>query len=54
MNLKKSLKIFKDVVDVMAQIKRSVKDTTHLDASFKKFKKMVKAPKKINKLKVEV
>jgi len=54
MSLKKSLKILEDVVDVMAQIKQSIKDTTHLDASFKKFKEMVRALKERKKLKVEV
>jgi len=33
---------FKDVDDVMAQIKQSVDDITHLNTNVKRFKKMVK------------
>jgi len=46
MGLEKSLQIPEDVVDVMAQIKRPVEDTTHPDTSVKRFKEMARAPKK--------
>jgi hypothetical protein len=45
MGLEKNFKIHEDVINVMAQIKRSTGDTIHLDASVKKFKEMVRAPK---------
>jgi hypothetical protein len=55
MGLKKSLKIPEDAMDVMAQTKRPVEDTTHPDASVKKFKEMARAPKeKKKKSKAEV
>ncbi len=41
MGLEKSLKIPEDAMDVMAQTKQPKKDTTHLDASVKRFKEMV-------------
>jgi hypothetical protein len=46
MGLEKSLKIPEDAMDVMAQTKRPAEDTTHLDANVKRFKEMVRAPKK--------
>jgi hypothetical protein len=49
MGLEKSLKILEDAMDVMAQIKQPRKDTTHLDASIKRFKKMARAPKEKKK-----
>jgi hypothetical protein len=45
MGLEKSLKIPKDVMDVMAQTKRPVEDTTHPDASIKRFKEMARTLK---------
>jgi hypothetical protein len=45
MGFEKNLKILEDVMDVMAQTKQHVEDTTHLDASVKRFKEMVRAPK---------
>jgi len=51
MGLERSLKIFKDVIDIMAQIKRMVEDTIHFDASVKRFKEMARTPKKKNKMK---
>jgi len=55
MGLEKNLKIPEDAMDVMAQTKRLVEDTTHPDASIKRFKEMAKAPKKKkNKSKAEV
>ncbi len=39
------LKIPEDVVDVMAQTKQSMEDTTHFNTSVKRFKEMAKAPK---------
>jgi hypothetical protein len=49
MGLEKSLQIPEDVVDVMAQTKRPVEDTTHLDTSVKRFKEMARAPKEKKK-----
>jgi hypothetical protein len=49
MGLERSLKIPKDVIDVMAQTERPMEDTTHFDASVKRFKEMAKAPKKKKK-----
>ncbi len=46
MGSEKSFKIPEDVMDVMAQTKRPVEDTTHLDANVKRFKEMATAPKK--------
>ncbi len=50
MGLEKSLKIPKDTIDVMAQTKRPVEGTSHLDTSVKRFKEMARAlkEKKIN------
>jgi hypothetical protein len=45
MGLEKSLKIPKDVMDVMAQTKRPVEDTTHPNASIKRFKEMARTLK---------
>jgi len=39
---KRSLEIFEDVFDVMAQIKWLVEDALHLDVGVKMFKEMVK------------
>jgi hypothetical protein len=36
-------------MDVMAQTKRPIEDTTHLDASVKRFKEMARAPKENKK-----
>jgi hypothetical protein len=49
MGFEKSLKILEDVMDVMAQAKRPMVDTTHHDASVKRFKEMTKAPKEKKK-----
>jgi hypothetical protein len=49
MGLERSFKISKNVIDVMAQTKRLVEDPTHPNASIKKFKEMVRAPKKMKK-----
>ncbi len=49
MGLEKSLKIPKDAMGVMAQIKWPVQDTTHPDANIKRFKEMAKAPKEKKK-----
>jgi len=49
MGLEKSLKIPEDAMDVMAQTKQPTEDTTHLDASVKRFKEMVRAPKEKKK-----
>jgi hypothetical protein len=45
MGLERSFKIPKEVMDVMAQIKRPMEDIIHPDVSVKMFKEMVKAPK---------
>jgi hypothetical protein len=47
MGLEDSLKILEDVVDVMAQTKQSLEDTTHPNTSVKRFKEMARALKKI-------
>jgi hypothetical protein len=44
--LEKSFKILKDVVNVMAQTKRSLEDTTHLDTNVKRFKEMARDQKR--------
>jgi hypothetical protein len=49
MGLEKSLQFLEDVMDVMAQTKQLTKDTTHPNASIKRFKEMVKAPKENKK-----
>jgi len=49
MGLEKSLQILEDVVDVMAQTKRPVEDTTHPNVSVKRFKEMARAPKEKKK-----
>ncbi len=49
MGLEKSLQIPEDVVGVMAQTKRPVEDTIHLDTSVKRFKEMARAPKEKKK-----
>jgi hypothetical protein len=49
MGLEKSLKILEDAMDVMAQIKQPTEDTTHFNASIKRFKEMAKAPKEKKK-----
>jgi hypothetical protein len=51
MGLEKSLKIPEDVIDVMAQTKRQAEDTSHPDASIKRFKEMARAPKEKKKTK---
>jgi hypothetical protein len=43
MGLEESLKILEDVVDVMAQTKKSLEDTTHPNTSVKRFKEMARA-----------
>jgi hypothetical protein len=45
MGLENNLKILEDVIDVMAQIKRSVENITHLDTSIKRFKEMARISK---------
>ncbi len=54
MGLHKSLKIWEDVVDVMAQTRWLLEDTTHPNTNIKRFKEMVKAMKRKKKLKVKV
>jgi hypothetical protein len=55
MGLEKSLQIPEDVMDVMAQTKQLAENTTHPNANIKRFKEMVKAPKrKKKKSKAEV
>ncbi len=49
MGLEKSLKILEDAMDVMAQTKRPAEDTTHPNASVKRFKEMARAPKEKKK-----
>jgi len=49
MGLENSVKILEEMVDVMAQTKRPMEDTTHPDANVKRFKEMVRAPKEKNK-----
>jgi len=49
MGLEKSLKILEDVMDVMAQTKQPTEDTTHFNASIKRFKEMARAPKEKKK-----
>jgi len=49
MGLEKSLQIPEDAMDVMAQTKRPIEDTTHLDPSVKRFKEMARAPKEKKK-----
>ncbi len=49
MSLERSLKILENVVNFMAQTKWLVEDTTHFDASFERFKEMVKTPKEKKK-----
>ncbi len=49
MGLERSLKIPEDTIDVMAQIERPVEDTTHPNASVKRFKEMARAPKEKRK-----
>ncbi|KAH8932644.1 hypothetical protein BDL97_19G084500 [Sphagnum fallax] len=46
MGLEKSLQFPEDAMDVMAQAKRPMEDTTHPDISIKRFKEMARAPKK--------
>jgi hypothetical protein len=48
--LERNLKILEDVIDVMAQIKRPVKNSIHFDANVKRIKEMVKAPKEKKKV----
>jgi len=43
--LKRNFKILENVINVMAETKRSVEDTTHLDTNVKRFKEIVNAPK---------
>jgi hypothetical protein len=43
------LKIPEDVVDVVAQTKQLMKDTTNLNISVKRFKEMARAPKEKKK-----
>jgi hypothetical protein len=45
MGLEKSLQFPEDAMDVMAQAKRLMEDTTHPDISIKRFKEMARAPK---------
>ncbi len=46
MGLEKSLQFPEDAMDVMAQAKQPMEDTTHPDVSIKRFKEMARAPKK--------
>jgi hypothetical protein len=49
MGLEKSLQFPEDAMDVMAQTEQSAEDTTHPDASVKRFKEMARAPKEKKK-----
>ncbi len=49
MGLEKRFKILKDAMDVMAQTKWPMEDIIHPNASVKRFKEMVKAPKEKKK-----
>jgi hypothetical protein len=49
MGLDRSLQFLEDAMDVMAQTKRPVEDTTHLDINVKRFKEMARAPKEKKK-----
>jgi hypothetical protein len=49
MGLEKSVQFPEDVMDVMAQTKRPMEDTTHPDVSIKRFKEMARAPKEKKK-----
>jgi len=49
MGLEKSLQFPEDAMDVMAQTKRPVENTIHLDTSVKRFKEMARAPKEKKK-----
>jgi hypothetical protein len=49
MGLEKSLQFPEDAVDIMAQTKRPAEDTTHPDASVKRFKEMARTPKEKKK-----
>ncbi len=46
MGLEKNLQFPEDAMDVMAQAKRPMEDTTHPDVSIKRFKEMARASKK--------
>jgi hypothetical protein len=54
MGLEKSLKSPEDVMDVMAQTKRSAEDTTHPDATLRGSRRWRKPQKKTKELKAEV
>ncbi len=54
MGLEKSLKIPEDVIDVMAQIKWPVENTTYLYTNVKKIKEMARALEEEKKSKAEV
>jgi len=45
MGLERSFKIFEEMMDVMAQTKRLMEDTTHPNANIKRFKEMARAPR---------
>jgi hypothetical protein len=49
MGLEKSLQFPKDAMDVMAQTKRPMEDTTHPDTNVKRFKEMARAAKEKKK-----
>jgi hypothetical protein len=49
MGLERSFKIPEDAIDVMAQTKRPVEDTSHPNTSVKRFKEMARAPKEKKK-----
>jgi hypothetical protein len=49
MGLEKSLQFLEDAMDVMAQTKQPVENTTHPDANIKRFKEMARAPKEKKK-----
>ncbi len=53
MGLEKNFKILEDVVDVMAQIIRSVEDIIHYNRNIKRFQEMLKTPKKKKKVRGE-
>jgi len=49
MGLEKSLQFPEDAMDVMAQTKRPMEDTTHPNANIKRFKEMPRTPKEKKK-----
>jgi len=53
MGLEKNLKILKDAIDVMAQIKRPAEDTTHHDSSVKSSRRWQEPQKRKKKIEMK-